>query len=84
MLILWLIEGWLLGIAIFLGENLEWHEDARSWKGLVKEAEFCEMPQGVCELLWLKMILETLKIKWYKLKRFYCNNRLTIRNSLIF
>ena len=33
------------------------------------EAEFQLMTQGVCELLWLKIILEDLKIKWDGLMR---------------
>ena len=28
------------------------------------EAEFRAMALGVCELLWLKIILEDLKVKW--------------------
>lgn len=32
------------------------------------------MAEGVCELLWLKIILEDLKIKWYELMRLYCDN----------
>ena len=28
------------------------------------ELEFRAMAQGVCELLWMKIILDELKIKW--------------------
>ena len=36
------------------------------------EVEFCAMAQGVCKLLWLKIILENLKIEWDGLMRLYC------------
>ena len=36
------------------------------------------MAQGVCELLWLKIILEDLKIKWDRPMRLYCDNKSTI------
>ena len=42
------------------------------------EAEFRAMAQGVCELLWVKIILEDLKIKWDGLMRLYCDNKLSI------
>ena len=42
------------------------------------EAEFRAMAQGVCELLWLKIILEDLKIKWDGPMRLYCDNKAAI------
>ena len=42
------------------------------------EAEFRAMAQGVCELLWLKIILEDLKIKWEEPMRLYCDNKSAI------
>ena len=36
------------------------------------------MAQGVCELLWLKIILEDLKIKLDGLMRLYCGNKSAI------
>ena len=36
------------------------------------------MAQGVCELPWLKIILEDLKIKWDGPMRIYCNNKSAI------
>ena len=36
------------------------------------------MAQGVCELLWVKIILEDLKIKWDGLMRLYCDNKSSI------
>ena len=42
------------------------------------KAEFRAMAQGVYELLWLKIRLEELKIKWNGLMRLYCNNKSAI------
>jgi ATP sulfurylase len=36
------------------------------------------MAQGVCELHWLKIILEDMKIKWDGLMRLYCDNKSAI------
>lgn len=64
----------------FLGRNLlTWrskkqHVVARS----SSEAEFQAMAQGVCELFWLKIILEDSKIKWDGPMRLYCDNKSAI------
>lgn len=42
------------------------------------EAEFRAIVQEVCELLWLKMILEDLKIKWNGPINLYCHKRSAI------
>ena len=42
------------------------------------EAEFWAMAQGICELLWLKIILEDLKIKWEGPMKLYCDNKSAI------
>ena len=42
------------------------------------EAEFRAMAQGICELLWLKIILEDLKIKWEGPMKLYCDNKSAI------
>jgi len=39
------------------------------------ESEFRAMAQGRCELLWLIIILEDLKIKWEGLMKLYCDNK---------
>ncbi|KAL5823154.1 hypothetical protein ACOSQ3_021104 [Xanthoceras sorbifolium] len=36
------------------------------------------MALGVCELLWLKIILEDLKIKWVGPMRSFCDNKSAI------
>jgi len=36
------------------------------------------MTQGICELLWLKFILEDLRMKWDEPMRLYCNNKYAI------
>jgi len=42
------------------------------------EAEFRVMTQGICELKWLKIILEDLKIRWDKPMKLYCDNKSAI------
>ena len=42
------------------------------------ETEFRAMAQGVCELLWLKIVLEDLKIKWDGPMRLYCDTKSAI------
>ncbi|KOM49942.1 hypothetical protein LR48_Vigan08g076900 [Vigna angularis] len=36
------------------------------------------MAHRICELLWLKIILEDLKIKWDEPMRLYCDNKSAI------
>ena len=68
------------GYCTFLGGNLvTW----RSKKQPIvvrssAEAEFRAMAQGICELLWLKIILKGLRIKWEGPMRSYCDNKLGI------
>ena len=42
------------------------------------KAEFRAMAHGVCELLWLKIILDDLKIKWEEPMNLYCDNKSAI------
>ena len=42
------------------------------------EAEFRAMTAGVCELRWVKIILEDLKISWSGPMRLYCDNKSAI------
>ena len=42
------------------------------------EAKFRAMTAGVCELLWVKIILEDLKVQWSKPMKLYCDNKSTI------
>ncbi|KAK2965725.1 hypothetical protein RJ640_025451, partial [Escallonia rubra] len=68
------------GYCTFLGGNLvTW----RSKKQPVvarssSEAEFRLMAQGICELLWLKIILKDLKIKLETPMKLYCDNKSAI------
>ena len=39
---------------------------------------FRSMARGICELLWLKIILDDLKIKWESPMRLYCDNKSAI------
>ena len=42
------------------------------------KSEFQSIAMGVCELLWLKIILDDLKIRWEGPIRLYCDNKSTI------
>lgn len=52
------------------------------WKcknqSVVAEAKFQAMAQRICGLLWLKIILEDLKIKWDEPMGLYCDNESAI------
>ena len=39
------------------------------------EIEFRTMIAGVCELLWIKIILRDLKVQWSKPMKLYCHNK---------
>ena len=68
------------GYCTFLGGNLvTWRSKKQNVVARSSaEAEFRTMAQGVCELLWLKIVLEDLKIKWDGPMRLYCDNKSTI------
>ncbi|KAJ9547057.1 hypothetical protein OSB04_019600 [Centaurea solstitialis] len=64
----------------FLGGNLiSWRSKKQ---GVVSrssaEAEFRAMATGVCELLWVKIILEDLRIRWNEPMKLYCDNKSAI------
>jgi hypothetical protein len=42
------------------------------------EAKFILIAFGICELLWMKIVLEDLRIKWDELLRLYCDNKSAI------
>lgn len=42
------------------------------------EVEFKSMALGMCELLWLKILLDDLRIKWIAPMRLYCDNKSVI------
>lgn len=42
------------------------------------ESEFRAMAHGLCELLWLKIILNDLKVKWEEPMKLYCDNKSAI------
>jgi len=71
------------GYVSFVGGNLvTW----RSKKQTVvarssAKAEFRAVAHGICELLWLKMLLEELKIVYRKPLKIYCDNKAAINIS---
>jgi hypothetical protein len=64
----------------FLGGNLvTWRskkQNVIAWSSI--EAEFRAIAQGVCELLWLKIILEDMRIKLEGPMKLYCDNKSAI------
>lgn len=42
------------------------------------KAKFRAMAHGICELLWIKIILDDLRIKWEGKMKLYQDNKLTI------
>ena len=68
------------GYCTFLGGNLvTWRSKKQSVVARSSaEAEFRAMAQGICELLWLKIILEDLKIKREEPMRLFCDNKSAI------
>ena len=42
------------------------------------EAKFQSMALGVCELLWVKILLNDLRIEWTTHMKLYCDNKLAI------
>ena len=62
----------------FLGENLvTWRSKKLNVVAISSvEAKFKVMALGVCELPWIKIILDDLKIKWEKPMRLYYDKKL--------
>ena len=63
----------IAGYCTFLGGNLvTWKSKKQSVVARSSaEAEFRAMTQGICELLWLNIILDVLKIRWDEPMRLY-------------
>ena len=64
------------GYCTYLGGNLvTWRSKKQNVLARSSaEAKFRSMTLRICELLWLKIILEDLKITWETPMRLYCNN----------
>ena len=75
-----LLDRWsTTGYCTFLGGNLvSWRSKQNVVARSSAEAEFKAMAAGVCELLWVKIILEDLKVQWSKPMKLYCDNKSTI------
>ena len=68
------------GYCTFLGGNLvTWRSKKQNVvASLSAESKFRAIAQELCELLWVKIILDDLRIKWDGLMRLYCNNKSAI------
>ena len=69
-----------IGYCTFLGGNLvTWRNKKQNVVARSStESEFRAIAQGLCELLWLKIILDDLRIKWDDPKKLYCGNNSSI------
>ncbi|GMP34631.1 hypothetical protein CsSME_00007421 [Camellia sinensis var. sinensis] len=68
------------GYCTLLGGNLvTWRSKKQNVAArLSTKVEFRAMALGVRELLWLKIILEDLKVAWKGPMKLYCDNKSTI------
>jgi transposase InsO family protein len=68
------------GYCTFLGGNLvTWRSKKQNVVARSSaEAEFRSMALGICELLWLKIILDDLKVKWESPMKLFCDNKAAI------
>ena len=68
------------GYCTFLGGNLVmWMSKKQNVVARSStESEFRVIAQGLCELLWLKIILDDLKVKWECPMKLYCDNKSAI------
>ena len=64
----------------FLGGNLvTWRSKKQNVVAKSStESEFKVIAQGLCELLWLKIILDDLRIKWDDPMKLYCDKKSAI------
>ena len=68
------------GYCIFVGGNLiTWRSKKQSVVARSSaEAEYRAMAQGVCEIIWVKKILEELKLSGKDMLSLYCDNKAAI------
>lgn len=68
------------GYNTFLGGNLVTWKSKKQNVVLRSSAEamFRAMKQGICELIWLKSILEDMRIKWDEPMKLYYDNKSAI------
>ena len=73
----------IFGYCTILGGNLvTWRSKKQNVVARSSaESEFRAMAQGVCELLWLEIILDKLKIKWEGPTKLYCDNKSAINTA---
>ncbi|RDX93144.1 Copia protein, partial [Mucuna pruriens] len=68
------------GYCMFLGGNLvTWRSKTQNVVARSSvEAEFRAMAHGICEGLWMKIILDDLKVKYERPIKLFCDNNSTI------
>ncbi|WKA11498.1 hypothetical protein VitviT2T_028992 [Vitis vinifera] len=72
-----------IGYCTFLGGNLvTWRSKKQNMVARSSaESKFKALTQGLCELLWLKIILDDLRIKWDGPMKLCCDNKSAINIS---
>ena len=67
----------------FLGANLvTWRSKKHNVvQGHLQKYEFKAIAQGLWELLWLKIVLDDLRLKSKSPMKLYCDNKLAINNA---
>ncbi|KAL6311431.1 hypothetical protein AAG906_035856 [Vitis piasezkii] len=67
------------GYCTFLRDNMvTWRSKSECGSKVAARIEFRAIAQGLCELLWLKIILYDLRIKWDGPMKLYCDNKSAI------
>ena len=68
------------GYCMFLGGNLvTWRSKKQNVVARSSaKAEFRAMAQGLCELLWMKIILDDLRVKCEAPMKIFCDNKSAI------
>ena len=75
-----MIADQLQGIVLFF-EVIWYHGEVKKQNVVARssaESEFRVIAQGLCELLWLKIILNDLRIKWDGPLKLYCDKKSAI------
>lgn len=62
----------------FLGGNLVTRRSKKQNVVALAESKFKSITHRLCELLWLKIILDYLKINWKGPMKLYCDNKSAI------
>lgn len=66
------------------GNIVSW--TSKKWNAVAKssyEAEFCLVAHGICEVMWIKRLLEELKFAIPSPIKVYCGNKAATAHNLV-